>query len=143
MAYISVPSIWRTIPQKYRLIGLRCKECGAINFPPRKICIKCKKPSEFEEIKLSGKGKVYSYTVTGRGATVFEHTEEGIVGGDFPIAIVELEEGVRVLGQITDCSPSEIKIGTEVEAVFRRMYDQTKIVRYGYKFRPVRFPPAK
>lgn len=139
MAYISVPSIWRAIPQKYRLVGIRCKNCGIINFPPRKICKKCRKPTDFEEVKLRGRGKVYAYTVIGHGATVFEHTEEGIIGGAFPIAIIELEEGVRVLGQITDCDPSEIKIGTKVEAVLRRMYDQNKIIRYGYKFRPVRF----
>jgi len=139
MAYISVPSIWRIIPQKYRLVGAKCKKCGALNFPPRKICIKCGKPAEFEEVKLSGRGKVYSYTIIERGSTVFEHAEEARVGGAFPVALVELEEGVRVLGQLTDCDPSEVKLGMEVEMVFRRIYEQD-IIRYGYKFRPVRFP---
>lgn len=138
MAYISVPSIWRSIPQLYRLIGARCRSCGVINFPPRRICIGCNKPSEIEEVRLSGRGKIYTYTVIGRGATVFEHTEEALVGGPFPVAIVELEEGVKVMGQITDCDPSEVKIGLEVEAVFRRIYEQDDVVRYGYKFRPVR-----
>lgn len=137
MAYISVPSIWRELPEKYRLAVFKCKSCGALNFPRRRICVGCRKPSEFEEQKASGRGKVYSYTVVAAGATASEHAEEGRVGGPFPVAIVELEEGIRVMGQVTDCDPSAVKIGMNVESVFRKIYEQDGIIRYGYKFRPV------
>lgn len=139
MAYISVPSILRAIPEKYRLIGFKCKKCGRVNFPRRRICINCGEPSEFEQVKLSGRGKVYTFTVIGRGATVAEHAEEATTAGVIPIAIIELEEGIKVMGQITDCDPSEIRIGMEVEAVFRKIYFQD-IIRYGYKFRPLSKP---
>ena len=138
MAYISVPEIQRTLSQRYRLVGLRCKKCGYLHFPARKICKNCGAVEEFEEVELSGRGKVYSYTVIERGATVYEHTEEAAVGGAFPVALVELEEGIRVMGQITECDPYSVRIGMEVEAVLRRMYEQD-VVRYGFKFRPIRF----
>jgi len=132
--------MWRTIPQRYRLVAARCKECGTINFPPRRICIGCNKPTEFEEVKLSGRGKIYSYTVIARGATVYEQADEALVGGSFAVALVELEEGVRVIAQLTDCDPYKVEVGMEVEAVLRRVYEQDGIIRYGLKFRPVRFP---
>lgn len=138
MAYISVPEIQRTLPQRYRLVGLKCKKCGYLHFPARKICKSCGAVEEFEEVKLSGRGRVYSYTVIEQGATVYEHTEEAAVGGAFPVAIVELEEGVRVMGQITECDPYSVRVGMEVEAVLRRIYEQD-IVRYSFKFRPIRF----
>ena len=143
MAYISIPSMWRTLKPRYRLIGAKCRKCGMICFPPRRICMNCGETDNFEEVKLSGRGKVYSYTIIARGATVYEHRREGLSGGAFPIALIELEEGIRVLGQITDCKPEEVRIGMEVEVVFRRIYEQDGIIRYGYKFRPVRFRKIK
>ncbi len=54
------------------------------------------------------------------------------------MAIVEMEEGVRVTAQIVDCKPEDVKIGMKVEAIFRRMGAEGKsgLIRYGYKFRP-------
>jgi hypothetical protein len=56
----------------------------------------------------------------------------------YVLAIVELEEGPRVTGQITDCNPGNVKIGDEVEIAFRHMGEEGKdgIIYYGYKFRP-------
>jgi uncharacterized OB-fold protein len=139
MAYISIPYLWRTIPQKYRLVASKCKICGTINFPPRKICIGCNKPAEFDEVKLSGRGKVYAYAIIARGATVYEQADEALIGGAFPVVLIELEEGLKIISQLTDCDPSEVEIGMEVEAVIRRVYEQDGIIRYGFKFRPVRF----
>lgn len=138
LAHVSIPSYWKTLPQRYCLIGMKCKNCGTINFPAREICISCKQKSEFEPKKLGGRGKIYSYTVIAAGSAPPEFSEQEKLAGSFPVAIVELEEGLRICAQITDYEPENLKIGAEVEAVFRKIYEEDKVIRYGLKFRPLK-----
>jgi uncharacterized OB-fold protein len=138
LAHVSIPSYWKTLPQRYCLIGMRCKNCGAINFPAREICISCKRKSEFKPKKLSGRGKIYSYTVIAAGSAPPEFSEQEKLAGSFPVAIIELEEGLRIVAQITDYEQEDLKIEAEVEAVFRKIYEEDKVIRYGLKFRPVK-----
>lgn len=136
LAYVSIPEYSKTIPQRYRLIGMKCKTCGTINFPPKEICIKCGKRTEYETIKLSGRGKVYSFTIIAAGSAPPEFSDQQRYTGPYAVAIIELIEGVRIVAQITDCRPTDLKIDMEVEAVFRRIYEDEGVVRYGLKFRP-------
>jgi uncharacterized OB-fold protein len=55
------------------------------------------------------------------------------------VALVELEEGVRVTAQLTDVEPDEVEIGMPVEVVTRRIQEKGPhgYLVYGYKFRPV------
>jgi len=57
----------------------------------------------------------------------------------YVLAIVELKEGPRLTVQITDCNPDEVKIGDEVEIVFRRMGEDGPdgMIYYGYKARKI------
>jgi len=57
----------------------------------------------------------------------------------FIVALIELEDGTRVLSQLTDVEPDEVSTGMAVEAVFRRYKEQGKegIIEYGIKFRPL------
>lgn len=66
-AHISIPMYQRSVSQRYRLVGHKCKHCGRVNFPPKAVCKYCLKGSEFEEVVLSGRGTVYSYTVIAGG----------------------------------------------------------------------------
>jgi uncharacterized OB-fold protein len=52
------------------------------------------------------------------------------------VAVIELEEGPKIVAQMADCGPEEVKIGLPVEATFRRLFEDEGIVRYGVKFRP-------
>jgi uncharacterized OB-fold protein len=138
MAYISIPTYWQTLRQRYSLIGSKCKSCGTINFPPRDICIGCGKKAEYETIRLKGQGKIYSYTIICAGGAPPEFSEQERLGGSFGVAVIELEEGPRIVAQMTDCKPSELGIDMKVEAVFRRLYEDDDVIRYGIKFRPIR-----
>lgn len=135
MAYVSIPTYASTIPQRYALIGARCKSCGKIAFPPREKC-ECSS-SEFEKAKLSGRGTIYTYTIISRGSAPPEFSEQQRLMGDFAVAIVELEEGPKIIAQLTDCKPTQVEIGMRVEAVFRRIYEDEGIIRYGFKFKPI------
>jgi len=125
---------WRHISERYNLIGVKCKNCGTVYFPSRVLCPKCRRKTQMEEIKLSGKGKVYTYSVVHTPPKEFEKIAPYI------IAIVELEEGPKVTAQIVDCDKDKIYIGMQVEAVFRRIKEDGEdgIISYGYKFRPVK-----
>lgn len=86
--------------------------------------------------KLDPHGKIVSYTVVHTPASGFENQVP------YVLAIVELKDGPRLTTQITDCNPSEVKIGDEVEIVFRRMGEegQDGAIYYGYKGRLLKHP---
>lgn len=129
---MSVPRYWREIPYRYRLTGSSCKKCGKVHFPPSKICRRCGS-KELEDCKLPEKGKVLTYTVIRTPPKGYEHYAPYVVG------IIELKNKVKIISQITDVAPEEVKIGMEVEATFRKVREDGEdgIVMYGYKFRPL------
>jgi hypothetical protein len=129
---MSVPVYWREAPYRYSLIGNKCKKCCKVYYPPRKVCRVCGS-KELEEVKLSERGKVVTFTVIHTPPVGYEKYAPYVVG------VVELENGVRVLSQIVDCKPEDIAIGTDVEATFRRVTEdgESGLILYGIKFRPI------
>lgn len=129
---MSTPSrYWREIPQRYRYEANKCNFCGHINFPPRLICPECK-GREFESTKIAEKGTVLTYTIIRVAPQQFADQAPYAVG------IIELEDGVRLTGQIVDCDFEHMKIGLAVKLEFRKIYDvgDSGIICYGYKFVP-------
>lgn len=135
-AHISIPMYRRTVPQRYRITGQKCTACGRVNFPPKAVCRYCMTGTEFEDVTLSGKGTVYSYTVIAGGGAPPEFSGEARCRGSYPVALVELEEGPRIIAQLVNVPAGGIQVGLPVEAVFRRIYEEEGVVRYGFKFRP-------
>ena len=88
---------------------------------------------KLEPYKLKPRGKVISYTVVHVAAEGFEDQVP------YVLAIVELEDGPRITAQVTDCGPDEVRIGDEVEIVFRRMGQEGEegVLYYGYKCKKV------
>lgn len=70
-----------------------------------------------------------------RGGSPPEFSLQQNLAGDYYVAVVELEEGPKIVAQIVDCKPEELKIGQSVEATFRRIYEDEGVIRYGTKFR--------
>ncbi|ADT84283.1 Zn-ribbon domain-containing OB-fold protein [Thermococcus barophilus] len=128
---MQVSRFWRHFKEKYRLVGSKCKKCGKIHFPPRQVCDECGS-REMEEIQLSGRGKVISWTIVRNPPSGFEYYKP------YPLALIELEEGPIILAQLTDVDPEEITFGMEVEMVTRKIreFNEDGIILYGYKFRP-------
>jgi uncharacterized OB-fold protein len=128
---------WRTIPQRYKLMGQKCKKCGGVNFPPKGVCKHCNASSEFDDVQLSGKGKIHTYVLISAGGAPPEFAEQEKAGGMYPVAIVELEEGPKVIGQVADADLKAMKIGMPVTAELRKIYSEEGVIRYGFKFVPV------
>ncbi|MEM3396461.1 MAG: Zn-ribbon domain-containing OB-fold protein [Thermoplasmata archaeon] len=129
---MQIPRFWRQIPNRYNLIGVQCENCKKVYFPPRIVCPDCHRLSigKMKQYKLSGKGVVHSYTLVYEPADGFENQVPYIM------AIIQLDEGPKITAQIVDCNPEEVKIGSKVEMVFRRLGEDGKagIIYYGYKF---------
>jgi len=122
------PRYAREIPQRYRLEASKCKKCGKVFFPPRLICSSCK-TREFEKINLSDQGKIVTFT------TIRVAPEQFNEQVPYSVAIVELNEGVRITTQVVDCKPEDMAIGKPVKIVFRKIQEEGKtgIICYGYK----------
>ncbi|RLG14885.1 MAG: transcriptional regulator [Candidatus Nanohalarchaeota archaeon] len=127
----SVAIAWRKFRSKYRLVGTKCRTCGSLYYPPVNICSKCRRNSKLGEYIFNEKGKIYSKTVVRSAAEGFGRQTPYVV------AIIELEEGVRIYGQVVDCNVDDVNIGDPVYCVFRKMYTSGKegIIKYGLKFK--------
>lgn len=129
----AVPRFWRKIPNRYNLLGTKCENCGKVFFPPRSICPDCRRVGNVEKHELDGKGEIVSYTQV---HTPQEDFEEEV---PYIIAIIKLEEGPKIIGQITETDPEDIEIGDEVKTTFRNIGEEGSqgMIHYGYKFQKV------
>jgi hypothetical protein len=91
------------------LLYQRCPKCGHVQFYPRAVCTACGADPEWA--KASGRGSVHTYTVVRQNGMPPFHDELPYV-----VAIVELPEGVRMMGNVTGCAPDEVGVGTKLEA---------------------------
>lgn len=98
----------------------KCGACGALRHPPGPMCPKCGTPSDGGYVTASGQGTVYSYVV---------HRHPPVPGKKLPIviALVELEEGVRIMGELRGVKPEDVTIGMAVHADFDRLDDDVTL----------------
>src|SRR5512136_684197 len=122
---------WREIPQRYRLEAGKCQGCGFICFPPRLVCPQCGGRT-FEPTRLTGSGKLLTYTIIRVPPAPFEDQAPYAVG------IAELDDGVRLTAQVVDCDFSRLQVGLRVSLEFRKISEEGNagIIHYGYKFVP-------
>lgn len=91
----------------------RCGRCGLLRHPPGPMCPECG-ACERTYMVASGRGEVYSYVV---------HHRPQLPGKHLPlvIALVELEEGVRMLGELHGLDSESVHIGLPVEVRHHRV----------------------
>ncbi len=88
-----------------------CRSCGASQFYPRFACRWCAGEPEWR--RASGLGVVHTFTVIHQnGSRAFRERVPYVV------AMVELEEGPRMMCNVTHCSPEQVHIGMAVEVCF-------------------------
>ncbi len=126
------PRYWREIPSRYRLEAGRCKGCGKVAYPARRICPACR-GIDVERIRLSHKGKIITSTV------IHVPPGEFLMEAPYAMAVVETPEGARLMTQVVDCDPSTVLPGMDVSLEFRLIRKEGKggILCYGHKAVPV------
>jgi uncharacterized OB-fold protein len=108
-----------------KLLIQRCKGCGTLRHPPGPVCPSCHS-FEWDTVQSSSRGTVYSFVVM--------HYPE-VLPFDYPnpIALVELEEGTRLVAQLVGVQPGDIEIGQAVQVEFNR-FDGDLVLP---QFRPI------
>lgn len=99
--------------REHQLLIARCAECSLPRFPPAGMCPHCQS-AKVEWRRASGRGKVFSWIV------VNHPVPKDIYRLDVPyvVALVELDEGVRMPTNIVGCDPKSIHADMPVEVTF-------------------------
>jgi 3-oxo-4,17-pregnadiene-20-carboxyl-CoA hydratase alpha subunit len=97
------------------LLAQRCASCGALRHPPRPMCGACRS-LEWKEERLSGRGEVYSFVV-------HHYPEVPPFEVPYVVALIQLEEGVRIISNVIGVPPAEMHIGMPVEVSFEAVED--------------------
>jgi uncharacterized protein len=96
----------------------RCAACGALRHPPGPMCPACGEASDGGYTVAAGTGEVFSYVV---------HHHPPVPGKRLPmvVALVQLPEGVRILGEMPGVRPDQVRIGLPVRVTFTRAGDMS------------------
>ena len=122
------------------LLGTRCTTCGTVFFPREERS--CRNPecdgAELTEVRLSNRGRVWSYT-----NTCYQPPAPYMPRTDpfepFTLAAVELpDEQLVVLGQVVDgVGVDDLSVGTEVELVLDTLFEDDETETVVWKWRPL------
>lgn len=97
----------------------RCARCGRLRHPPRPMCSECRS-LDWDSVAASGEGTVASYTV-------LYHPQ--FPGYQYPLVmvLVDLAEGTRIVAELKDCSPEDVRFGMPVQSFIHEDEDGFRI----------------
>lgn len=108
-----------------KLMLQKCAACGTFNFHPKPLCIEC---GERQLVWTEARpyGTVYSFTVSRSEAMNYGWS------ADLPVlmCLIDLDDGARMYGQVTDCKPEDLRIGMRVEAHFVVISEEAGIPKF-------------
>lgn len=115
-------AFWFDAAREGRLLIQRCASCGALRHPPGPMCPTCHSLA-WDTVEASGRGTVYSYVVN-------HHPQ--LPAFDYPlvVAVVELEEGTRLVSNVVGCPPDEVHVGMAVEVELVAFDDDLKLPQF-------------
>jgi uncharacterized OB-fold protein len=110
--------------KRHELVMPRCKTCSNLFFYPRELCPHCL-CADLEWVPVSGKGRVYSFTV------VHQPAHPSFLE-DVPhvFAIIQLDEGVRLTSNIVGCSINDVHVDMRVSATFDDVTPEVTLVKF-------------
>jgi uncharacterized OB-fold protein/acyl dehydratase len=97
----------------------RCQDCGTLRHPPRPMCGQCQSLA-WDWVVSKGAGAVHSYVV-------LHHPP--VPGYDYPlpVALIDLDEGTRIVANVVGCAPGAIRVGMRVQARIEAADDELKL----------------
>jgi len=104
-----------------RLAFQRCRACRTWRHLPRHICASCGSPA-WEWAASSGRGRLFSWTVTHQAP--FPLFQEAT---PYAVAVIEMEEGVRLVAALRGLSPERLALDLPVVVEFERVSDAAAV----------------
>ena len=121
---LSATILFRERDDDLSFLGQQCRKCQAIQFPAQRVCETCFAKDQFDKVRLSDRtGKVVTYTFDYFFPTPNPPTIVTIVDVD----------GARIHLQVIEIKPDEMKIGQQIEFVFRRIHESGGRPNYYWK----------
>lgn len=104
--------VWLEAARAQKLLIQRCDRCRSLQHYPRNVCAACGS-IELDWIEASGRGVVHAFTV------VHQNRLPGWADQTpYVVAMIDLEEGVRMTSNVVGCDPGEVRVGLPVEVTF-------------------------
>jgi uncharacterized OB-fold protein len=100
---------WNAVA-RHELVAQRCSVCGNLRHPPRPMCPHCRS-IEWHEQRLAGNASLYSYAI-------LHHPRSPLF--EYPVlaALVDLDEGLRIVTNLVGVEPADVRIGMRLSVVF-------------------------
>ncbi|MCA1834028.1 MAG: OB-fold domain-containing protein [Actinobacteria bacterium] len=132
----STITYWRDRAQALPLIGVRCGNCGTVQFPANRACYECSVFDQMAPVSLQRTGTIFTFTL------------DHLLGGEYletplPRVVVDLDGGGRIFLEMTEVDPSSVAIGDRIEMTFRLLHDGAGFHNYYWKARPPRRAPVR
>jgi uncharacterized OB-fold protein/acyl dehydratase len=102
--------------ERGELLIQRCRACGELRHPPRPMCPRCRS-LEWDAVRACGRGTVHSYVVP-------HHPRLPAFPDRYVVALVDLEEGTRLVTNLVGVAPEEVRIGMAVELECTKVDDE-------------------
>ena len=97
----------------------RCSDCGEHQFYPRNICAHCMSRN-LAWITASGRGQIASFTVVRRAISK-------AYDAPYIVALIDLDEGVRMMSNVVDADPEQVGVGDTVTVDFENWSDEVRL----------------
>jgi hydroxymethylglutaryl-CoA synthase len=126
----SATALFRERERNLRFSAAKCRACGTVQYPPQRVCTKCRRRDDYDQVRLADKP-----------ARLFTYALDYIAGSvDVPlvVCIVNFDGGGRALMTMTDRVIEEIEVDMPLEMSFRKLYEAEGIHNYYWKCTPVR-----
>ena len=126
----SATALFRERERNLRFLAAKCRACGTVQYPPQRVCTKCRQRDDYDQVRLADKpAKLFTYALDYIAGSV-----------DVPlvVCIVNFGGGGRALMTMTDRVIEEIEVEMPLEMSFRKLYEAEGIHNYYWKCTPVR-----
>ncbi len=123
-------ALWRDRARNLRFHGMRCGNCGRVQWPAQRVCAHCRARDRGTSVPLAeSAGTLFTYSM--------DHVA-GIPDGPLVHAVVDYDAGTRAMMMMTDRALDEVRIGMRLENVFRKFHYADGIHTYLWKVAPLR-----
>ncbi len=108
--------------RNHQLAVQKCDICGKLRFPAAPLCLACDSPKS-SWVTVSGRGKIFSFTVMHRAY-------HPAFKAPYALAVIELDEGVKITSNVVGIEPAKVKCGMPVEVMFDKLSDEVTLPRF-------------